>query len=43
METDKLIEPSPVAIVGNWTEYVDTPLTGRELAKARKKVERQTG
>lgn len=42
METDTLIDLLPVPIVGNWTEYVDTPLTGRELAKARKKVERQT-
>ncbi|MBT0653100.1 REP-associated tyrosine transposase [Geomobilimonas luticola] len=41
IDTDSLIAPLPVHYAGNWTEFVDTPMTGIELAKVRKKIERQ--
>jgi hypothetical protein len=31
----------PIAVETNWTEFVDMPLTGRELAKTRRLVARQ--
>jgi putative transposase len=31
----------PLAVETNWTEFVDMPLTGRELAKTRRLVVRQ--
>ena len=37
LQQDQLIEPLPVPWVGDWTHYVDTPLTPSELAKVRKK------
>ena len=37
LQQDLLIEPLPVSWKGNWTEYVDTPLTPSELAKVRNK------
>jgi putative transposase len=39
LEKDLLIAPLPVSWEGDWTEYVDTPLTPSELAKVRKKKE----
>jgi putative transposase len=39
LQKDLLIEPLPVSWVGDWTQYVDTPLTPAELAKVRKKKE----
>lgn len=38
-----LLSPLPIALPQDWTAFVDTPLTGRELAKVRKKIVRQTG
>ena len=38
-----LLSPLPIALPQDWTGVVDTPLTGRELAKVRKKIVRQTG
>ena len=35
---EKGLSPSAV-----WTAFVDTPLTARELAKVKRKIERQTG
>jgi hypothetical protein len=32
----------PVEFFGDWISFVDTPLTGREMAKVKKKVDRQT-
>ena len=37
----QLLSPLPIAVDGDWTEFVDTPLTGREMAKVKKKVDRQ--
>lgn len=39
VQKDLLIEPLPVSWVGDWTEYVDRPLTTSELAKVREKRE----
>ena len=38
----QLLSPLPIAVDGDWTGFVDTPLTGREMAKVKKKVDRQT-
>lgn len=38
IEADALITELPVNYVGNWTEFVDTPLTGKELALTRRLV-----
>lgn len=38
VEEDTLIEPLPVSFVGDWTQYVDTPLTTVEMAKVRKET-----
>jgi len=32
----------PVEFSADWTSFVDTPLTGKEMAKIKKKVDRQT-
>jgi putative transposase len=37
IERDLLINPLPVPWVGDWTQYVDTPLTPMEVAKVRNK------
>ncbi|MBJ6802801.1 REP-associated tyrosine transposase [Geomonas propionica] len=37
IEHDLLIQPLPVPWVGDWTHYVDTPLTSSDLAKVRNK------
>ncbi|GFO65284.1 transposase [Geomonas paludis] len=37
LQKDLLAEPLPVPWVGDWTAYVDTPLTPSELAKVRNK------
>ena len=37
-----LLSPLPVPFNGDWTEFVDTPLTGKELGRVKKKIERQT-
>lgn len=42
LEPDLLISPLPVHYAVSWSEFVDTPLTGRELVKSRKMVMRQT-
>lgn len=42
LERNSMLSPLPVAIEADWSRYVDTPLTGREVAKVRKKIERQT-
>jgi putative transposase len=39
LQQDMLVEPLPVQLQGDWTQYVDTPLTPSELAKVRKKRE----
>jgi putative transposase len=39
LQKDLLIEPLPVSWVGDWSQYVDTPLTPSELAKVRKRKE----
>ena len=39
LQKDMLIEPLPVSWEGDWTKYVDTPLTPTELAKVRKQKE----
>ena len=36
-----LIATWPIPVETNWTEFVDMPLTGRELAKTRRLVARQ--
>ncbi|MBJ6726440.1 transposase [Geomesophilobacter sediminis] len=36
LQRELLIEPLPVSFVGDWTTFVDTPLTANELAKVRK-------
>jgi hypothetical protein len=35
------ITPMPVSFHGDWTEFVDTPLTGKELGQVKRKIERQ--
>lgn len=42
LEGDALITPLPVPYEGNWRAFVDAPLTGTDLAKVRKRIERQT-
>lgn len=42
MEANPLIAPLPVMVPSDWTEYVDTPITGAELAKVKRAMERQT-
>ena len=37
-----LLTPLPVVFNGDWTAFVDTPLTGKELGQVKKKIERQT-
>ena len=36
-----LIAPLPVPFVGDWNEFVNTPMTPTEMAKARKLIIRQ--
>jgi putative transposase len=43
LQQDLLIESLPVPWVGDWTTYVDTPMTPTELAKVRKKREPAPG
>lgn len=42
LESDAIVAPLPITIDSNWTSFVDTPLTGIELAKVKKPMERQT-
>ncbi len=37
-----LTEPLPAELPPNWTEYVDSPISGAELGKMRESVRRQT-
>ncbi|MRR06788.1 MAG: transposase [Deltaproteobacteria bacterium] len=36
------LSPMPVELPTDWTTFVDTPLTGAELAKMKRNMERQT-
>jgi len=36
------LAPLPVAFTESWMEFVDTPLTGKELGQVKKRVDRQT-
>jgi hypothetical protein len=36
-----LIVDLPITLPEPWTEFVDTPLTGKELGQIKKKIERQ--
>jgi len=36
-----LLDPLPVSFSDDWTTFVDTPLSARDLAKVRKKIERK--
>ena len=37
----RLIAELPITLPENWTEFVDTPLTAKELGQIKKKIERQ--
>ena len=37
----RLIVDLPITLPELWTEFVDTPLTGKELGRVKKKIERQ--
>jgi len=41
-ERENLTVQLPVSVGTNWAEYVDTPLTGAELTKMKRNMERQT-
>lgn len=41
LETEPLVAPLPVEFEGDWRVFVDTPLSARDLAKVRKKIERK--
>ena len=38
----QLIVDLPITLPENWTEFVDTPLTAKELVQLKKKIERQS-
>jgi len=40
---EPLVTPLPVLFTGDWTEFVNTPMTPAEMAKARKLIARQKG
>jgi len=42
LEGKGLLTPLPVELPTDWTRFVDTPLTGTELAKVKRNMERQT-
>lgn len=41
LESNSLIAPLPMSFTGDWSEFVNTPMTSAELAKARKLIIRQ--
>jgi putative transposase len=41
MESDNLVTSLPVPFIGDWTEFVNTPMTPAEMAKSRKLIIRQ--
>jgi putative transposase len=41
LEEDSMIAPLPVPFTGDWNEFVNTPMTPTEMAKARKLIIRQ--
>ena len=40
---EPLVTPLPVPFMGDWTDFVNTPMTPTEMAKARKLIARQKG
>jgi putative transposase len=42
LEGNGSLAPMPGPLPANWTTFVDTPLTGQELAKVKRNIERQT-
>jgi len=42
LESKGWLTPLPVELPTDWTTFVDTPLTGKELAKVKRNMERQT-
>jgi putative transposase len=42
LEGNGSLVPMPGALPADWTTFVDTPLTGLELAKVKRNMERQT-
>jgi len=42
LEGKALLSTLPIAVGEDWTRFVDTPLTGRELVKVKKRTKRQT-
>ena len=41
LEAGSLLESLPISFAGDWTSFVDTPLTASELARVKKQLNRQ--